>query len=138
MAQVSAMVAEPSRRYMLVREVAGGKPYYPPLDAHTRTRADGVNRNYLPQPPANRPVFLQKGLKPMPNERALAEALATEDWQDVDSFQDGGDYLERRRVPGGWLYRQTFTDAGPEPEFTARPPARCCALCFVPDVDGTG
>ena len=37
------------------------------------------------------------------------EKAAVPEWEDVESPRVG-DYLERIAVPGGWLYRNWFTD----------------------------
>jgi hypothetical protein len=58
--------------------------------------------------------------------------LPNETWEDVAS-PEVGDYLERIRVPGGWLYRNSRNKLG---SVTEGPIA--VAMCFVPDPVGRG
>jgi len=44
--------------------------------------------------------------------------MGGEMWEDVQS-PTSGDYLERIKVPGGWLYRCYFSDDRGEPQTMA-------------------
>ena len=53
-----------------------------------------------------------------------------EQWEDVASPRTG-DYLERIRAPGGWLYRVVIDPSVAEGMPPKYPPS--VSLCFVPD-----
>ena len=49
---------------------------------------------------------------------------------------DDSDYLERVRVPGGWLYRSLWRED--KQPLAGKKPAVAMAMCFVPDPSGRG
>jgi hypothetical protein len=57
------------------------------------------------------------------------------DWEQVMGHWPH-DYLDRVRVPGGWLYRTVYQDDSTVGDDPSRPVA--VAMCFVPDPSGRG
>ena len=56
--------------------------------------------------------------------------LPNEDWEPITELEERSlSHLQRIRVPGGWLYRETTYRGGQ---------ILTVAMCFVPDPSGRG